>query len=599
MSPSRWLGLGAAFALLFAAPYLPFRTNYGIGLLVLAIMYGYMNLCWNIAGGKAGIFSLAHGAFWAIGAYTSTLAYQKLGLTPWLGMFLGALVAALTAAILSLAFRARVRGIYFAMISLALVFALQGLVASSPWMGGATGLFIPLKQDLANFSFVDKWPYATVITAMFAALVLFLIAIKEGRLNDAWLAIREDENAAEALGIPTFRYRVIAMAMSAGLIALAGTFYAQYVLFISPPTVLGLEVMIGMLLGTMIGEIGTIIGPILGAVFFVAITELIQAAIPPSSSAGAAGGLIVYSAVLIVVIMGAPHGIAGLVRARMAKVRNQNRETTVSAKPFDVGRLAEALKMQHVTDFGAEILRVEGVCVNYGGVAALSNVSLRIPRGKIVAIIGPNGAGKSTLFNVLSGFVAPHSGEVHYSGKSIKGIPTYQLCRDGLVRTFQHVRLFSGSTVTENLRVGARARSKDIGRTVDDISHALGLQNRSQHLASQLTISEQKRLELGRALATKPEVICLDEIMAGLDHDEVVELSGLIRAVNATGVTVVLIEHVLKAVVNLADLVLVLDKGVTIAYGTPEQVMSEKIVVDSYLGQRASRGMSGLVGGGS
>jgi branched-chain amino acid transport system ATP-binding protein len=233
------------------------------------------------------------------------------------------------------------------------------------------------------------------------------------------------------------------------------------------------------------------------------------------------------------------------------------------------------------------VLEADKLSVAFGGLKAVQEASLAVPQGAIVALIGPNGAGKTTMFALISGFLKPSAGRVRFLGQDITGLPPHRVCRLGMTRTFQIVQPFAGQTVRDNIAVGAHlhhaSRAKALERA-EAIAERVGLRPHLDKLAINLTISGRKRLELARALATEPKLLLLDEVLAGLNPQEIVEVIPVIRAIRDAGVTVLMIEHVMQAVMNLAEQVYVLANGRMIAKGSPDQVTNDPQVIEAYLG---------------
>jgi branched-chain amino acid transport system ATP-binding protein len=237
------------------------------------------------------------------------------------------------------------------------------------------------------------------------------------------------------------------------------------------------------------------------------------------------------------------------------------------------------------------LLSLQNVSKRFRGLVAVDGVSFDVPEGVIFAVIGPNGAGKTTTFNMIAGAVAPDRGSITFAGEPITGLSSDVVCRRGIARTFQLVRPFPALSVADNVIVGALLREKNVGAARErafTVLRRLDLFDKRNQVASTLTLPDRKRLEVARALATEPKLLLLDEVMAGLRPTETDRMVGILRAINReSGLTILLIEHVMRAVMALASEVLVLDHGVTIASGTPEQVVRDPAVVQSYLGVEA------------
>jgi branched-chain amino acid transport system ATP-binding protein len=234
------------------------------------------------------------------------------------------------------------------------------------------------------------------------------------------------------------------------------------------------------------------------------------------------------------------------------------------------------------------LLEVADLRKRFGGVQAVAGVSFEMTAGEIVGLIGPNGAGKTTLFHLISGFVAPDQGEVRFEGATTRGLRPHEICRRGLARTFQIVKPFPGLTVLENVRVGALARTPTFGgasRKAREVLTLVGLEDRADRTARSLTLADRKRLELARALATEPRLLLLDEVMAGLTPTETERIIEICRAINARGIAILLIEHVMRAVMALSRRVVVLSQGQVLAAGAPDAIARDPRVVEAYLGE--------------
>ena len=246
------------------------------------------------------------------------------------------------------------------------------------------------------------------------------------------------------------------------------------------------------------------------------------------------------------------------------------------------------------------LLELKGVTKRFGGVAALNGVSASVTKGEILGVIGPNGAGKTTLLNCISGVYKPDAGDISWQGQSIKGMRPHRVARLGIGRTFQIVKPFGSMTVRENAAVGAlfgsgeaRRGPKEAFKDADRVLDLVGLRAKADLEVTALTIPDRKRLEVARAVATQPKLLLLDEVMAGLNSVEVDEALDMVRAVHATGVTVVLIEHVMRVIVGICTRAVVLDFGQVLVEGEPEVVLRDERVIQAYLGERYAKRLKG------
>lgn len=242
------------------------------------------------------------------------------------------------------------------------------------------------------------------------------------------------------------------------------------------------------------------------------------------------------------------------------------------------------------------MLEVRGLTKRFGGLVAVDAASLDVPAGGIVGLIGPNGAGKTTLFATIAGFLRPEAGSVTFEGQNITGLPPHLICERGMVRTFQITQPFARLSVRENIMVGAYLRTPDRAAAAERaarVAQRVGLASRLEAMAGDLTVAGRKRLELARALATGPKLLLLDEVMAGLNPTEIAEIVGVIRVIRDDGVTILLIEHVMQAVMSLAEHIYVLNDGRMIADGPPAAIAADPAVIEAYLGRGAAARLAG------
>jgi len=238
------------------------------------------------------------------------------------------------------------------------------------------------------------------------------------------------------------------------------------------------------------------------------------------------------------------------------------------------------------------MLEVRDISKSFGGLKAVDGASLDVASGEIVGLIGPNGAGKTTLFATIAGFHRPDAGTVSFEGKPITGLAPHRICAAGMVRTFQITQPFAGISVRENIMVGAYLHTADrrlAAREAETVAALVGMRDQLDQRGADLTVAGRKRLELARALATGPRLLLLDEVMAGLNPTEIVEIVGVIKNIRASGVTILLIEHVMQAVTSLAERVYVLNQGRMIAEGTPAAIADNEMVIEAYLGHGAAK----------
>ena len=304
-------------ALAFAAAAPLVAGQHILTALIVALHASYLALAWNVAAGYAGQFSLGHSLFYGIGAYASTMLYLKLGLTPWAGMFAGAAIAGVVGVLLALGvYRYNVRGIFFALVTLGAAEVTKGLADNWDWIKGPVGILLTMKAAPGEFFFLRREPYYYVALFMLVVLIVISLVLERSRLGQHFLAVREDEAAAEASGVDTYRAKTIAIGLSAALTAFAGSFYAQFYLYISPETVFTFEPQLTMMLGTMVGGAGTALGPVLGSVLFSGLGEALRNLPFENTRQVVIGSKLVYAILLIVILIYLPGGLITLGRRR-------------------------------------------------------------------------------------------------------------------------------------------------------------------------------------------------------------------------------------------------------------------------------------------
>ncbi|HKZ06528.1 MAG TPA: branched-chain amino acid ABC transporter ATP-binding protein/permease [Methylomirabilota bacterium] len=578
--PSRsrgWLAVGAVLAAGLVLAFL-IDERYHHRVLTLVFLWATMGLAWNIISGYAGQISFGHQVFFGIGAYVTVLLVVKAGLTPWIGMGVAVAAAVLAAVLIGLP-TFRLAGIYFGLATLAypLIFRIV-----MDWLGYQE-VAIPMKRDDPGWfmQFTEPRSFVLLALGVLGATLVLSRAIETSRLGYRLRAIRENEQAAEAMGVNAFRGKMAAYMLSATPAAVAGAVYIHAILFIvTPDAVFGLLVISQTLVVCMVGGTGTLWGPLIGAALMVPVSEILDSTVGDRLP-GIQG--VVYGAALVVITLYAPEGLYW--RVRHALRARADRAAAVGRPPI----LAPADEDGARPGAGPVLLEVRGVSKAFLGLQALSEVSFEVREREILGVIGPNGAGKTTLFNVLNGFLGPEAGEVRLLGEAVTGLRPSECCRRGMGRTFQVVRTFPRFTVLENVMVGGFVRERRVGRVRELALAALaqvGMAERADALPGGLTTLELRLMELARCLATSPRVVLLDEPLAGLSADGVDVMIAMIRRVRNAGITVVIIEHTMQALLRLADRLVVLDQGRRLAEGPPGEVTRQPAVIEAYLGKR-------------
>jgi branched-chain amino acid transport system permease protein len=561
------LATGLVFAALAALRLPAFYESF------LYLIFSWIALAtsWSLLSGYAGYFSFGHGAFFGAGMYTTATLTTVLGV-PFLATLpvAGALAAALGAAIGVVVFRVkRLRGELFGLLTLAVGFVLATIVLNTRIDGGP-GVYlsaVPLPGLLAS-------PTGTLYLlglALAVATVGAAYAVVHSRLGLGLFAIHDDEDVAEGKGVPTFAYKLLAFALSAGIAGVAGAIHAMYVSYVTVGETFSITVPLYVVLMSVLGGARHWLGPAAGATLIGASLYLF------TGGQQAVLGRAVVALALIVVILLLPEGIVPAALARWRRWRPRSRATVDAPAP-------PAAPTAPATLACTDVWRA------FGGIQALRGVSLSVQPGEIVGLVGPNGSGKTTLINVISGYYAADRGRVLLGADGLTGRPAHDVARLGVARTYQIPRPFAHFTALDNVALAATfgparlspAEARAEARGWLDFT---GLGSRAAALPHELNLHERKFLELARALAGRPRVILLDEVLSGLNPGEIAGALRLIQQIRARGVAVLFVEHLMRAVLELCDRVVVLNEGAVIAAGSPREAMRAERVVEVYLGK--------------
>jgi len=603
----------ALAALLVALPWLlpPFYAN----LLCFIAIYGGVATGLILLTGYAGLVSLGQGAFYGIGAYGAVVLAGAYGVDPWLSLLLGTALAAAAGYLVGLPIL-RLSGHYLALATLA-----WGIVATilftqlASITGGANGFTNVPVLRVFGIDFVDpaRFYYLTLVFAVLA--VAALASLIRSRAGRAVRAMRSSEAAAASVGMEVGRIKLQVFVLAAALAGLGGALFAYFIAFISPST-FDLGASIRLLTMAMIGGAHPL-GGVVGAAVVTLLDDVLQNVIPNGSGQAGLVQVIAYGAILVGLMLASPRGLEPVLgrlwpmRFRTAPARGgRGPGGRGPGVPASGGR-GPGVPASGAPASGAPasgtaparaLLEVRGLGRNFGGLQAVDGLGFDLRAGEILGLIGPNGAGKTTAFNVISGLFPPSEGRVLLGGDDVTGKQAQHMARRGLTRTFQNTALFDMS-VLENVMAGCHVHTRggvwagvlglgraDEARAEREARRALervGLTELDVRAPS-LPVGKQRLLEVARSLAMRPLAVLLDEPAAGLRYAEKRELATLLRALRDEGLAVLLVEHDMDLVMNVADRIVVMNYGQMLAEGAPEQVRQDPDVIAAYLGLDAA-----------
>jgi branched-chain amino acid transport system permease protein len=583
------LRLVVAAALLAVVPWLGAPAFYD-SLLYLVFHWIVLATSWNLLSGYAGYFSFGHGAFFGAGLYTTATLSGKLD---W--PFLATLpAAALVAAILGVAlgavvFRVRsVRGELFALLTLAVTFVIATIVLNTRIDGGP-GIYLNAVPVPAIGPTQSGTFYLLALLAA-TATVLVAWAVYESRFGLGLFAMHDDEDAAEVMGVPTYRSKLAVFALSCALAGVAGGIHALFISYVTTGEVFSITVPLTVVLMSVLGGTRHWAGPAIGATFITLLLYLFTAGDHAVLGKAAVG------AVLVAAILFVPDGVLG----RFGRFGTRRRATSTEAAaaapaPEAVAHAgAVAPTPAPTTSIGVEhdvLLRARGLSKSFAGVRALAGVDVDVRRGEILGLLGPNGSGKSTFINLVSGHYPASGGEIVFDSLALTEWPAHRVARAGIARTYQIPRPFHHLTVLDNVAVAAMFGGAQLRTRAEGVAEAMKwlefthLAERADARPDELNLHQRKFLELARALASRPKLVLLDEVLCGLTPSEMNDAVALIRRIRDQGATIVFVEHVMHAVMALTDRIVVFDQGRLLAEGQADEVMRKPEVMVAYLGR--------------
>jgi branched-chain amino acid transport system permease protein len=550
-------------------------------------MYSLVILGIVLLTGIGGLTSFGQAAFVGIGAYTTAYLSVNMGWSPWFTVFAGLFITAVSALVLGW-ITLRMSGHYLPLATIAWGLSLYYLMGNVDGLGKYDGILGIPSIMLFGWDISQGRSFFVLAWGMVLFGAFSLLNLLDSRTGRAIRAMRASTLMAEAMGVDTLRHKVGIFLIAALFASLSGWLFAHFQHTVNPSP-FSLKFGIEYLFMAVLGGAGFVWGAISGAVMTKLLEDELQVFLPKLLGTSGSYEVIVFGIVLVLVLKYLPDGMWSLVGRFLPKP-----ERVVDWQ--NAAPLIERTKPA----IGDTVLDVNKIRKQFGGLTAVNDISFSIQAGQIVGLIGPNGAGKSTTFNLITGVLGLTTGEVHFCGEKVSGLPSREIARRGVSRTFQHVKMIPELTVLENVALGAQLRGhKDalssmlrLDRTEEQSLlreaarqlERIGMGHAMHELAGNLAMGPQRLLEIARALCSDPALLLLDEPAAGLRHQEKQALIAVLRQLRSEGMSILLVEHDMDLVMDVTDHIVVMEFGTLLMQGTPQDVQESPKVRAAYLG---------------